>query len=905
MASMSREAANWPERMRGMSIRTRLLAVLVAMVLFTAAAIVIGTLVEGVRNGYRQAFSQLQAVATLKQAAIEAWLDDLQADLQAELARGRHASLLQALLSEDPQGEGDAAAARAELGAAFQESVALRRRFGEIFLMDRRGHVVLSTNPAIVGQFRGVQDYFREGLRQPGIHVQVLSFSSTTEGLNAIVAVTPVMGVDGRPAGVLAGSAGMATLNRIMEERTGLGQTGESYVVGRNHVLLTRSRFLPDAAVGGLAVYTRGVTAAIQKRGGGAGAYPDYRNVPVLGVWRWLPALQAALAVEQDRDEVLASLRRTLAIDLAMALVAVLAAVPLAVFVAASIARPVADLARTAARIAAGDLDLSVQAGRRDEVGILAEAFNSMTQQLREVIAGLEQRIADLNRTSEALRNSQALYRDLAETSQDLIWQCDAEGRFTYVNAAWEQVTGYRPEEMLGRPLASFQHPGLQEGERIPLPRLFAGEALRGHETALAHRDGREVRLVVNANPFRDRHGTLAGARGTAYDVTAHRRLQEQLQHAYQMESVGRLAGGVAHDFNNMLGVILGAVELALEQCPEDAPAHGHLLEIHAAAERSAHITQQLLAFARKQVVSPKVIDLNESVGLAQRMLQRLIGDDIRLEWQPQPGLWPVCIDPFQVDQILANLCANARDAISGFGTILIRTGNRSLDADACASLSPEAAPGDHVVLSVIDNGSGMDRDTLAHVFEPFFTTKEIGEGTGLGLAMVYGAARQNHGFVHVGSVPGQGSTFEVWLPRARGEAEPQPGKAAPAAPAHGTILLVEDEPAVLRLSRRMLAGLGYTVLAAASPQEALRLAKEHGGRVDLLLTDVVMSGMNGRDLARSLASRHPGLRILFMSGHTADVIARHGVLEPGIHFIQKPFGINELSAAVRSALAG
>ncbi len=343
---------------------------------------------------------------------------------------------------------------------------------------------------------------------------------------------------------------------------------------------------------------------------------------------------------------------------------------------------------------------------------------------------------------------------------------------------------------------------------------------------------------------------------------------------------------------------------MALEHAGAGGPLRADLEEIHAAARRSADLTRQLLAFARKQTISPVVLDLNGTMAGMLKMLQRVLGEQVALVWRPGQGLWPVRMDPSQVDQILANLCLNARDAIAGAGHLTIETGNVTLDEAACRGRA-EATPGDWVRLTVSDDGGGMDQATMAHLFEPFFTTKPVGQGTGLGLATTYGIVKQNGGFIGVSSESGVGTSFAIHLPRHRG-GEAEAGVAPPPRPpgrGDETVLLVEDEPAILAVTRRMLERQGYRVLAAASPADGLRLAAGHAGRVDLILTDVVMPELNGRELARAVRERHPGARRLFMSGYTADVIAHQGVLTEGTFFIQKPFTADELAAAIRRAL--
>ncbi|MFN2355874.1 MAG: ATP-binding protein, partial [Desulfopila sp.] len=334
------------------------------------------------------------------------------------------------------------------------------------------------------------------------------------------------------------------------------------------------------------------------------------------------------------------------------------------------------------------------------------------------------------------------------------------------------------------------------------------------------------------------------------------------------------------------------------------APLYANLHAVQQAAEHSADLTRQLLAFARKQAIAPKVINLNKTVEGMLKILHRLIGEGIDLLWKPGGNLAPVKMDSSQINQILANLCINARDAITGMGKITIETDVVSLDEAYCAEHAG-FVPGKYVLLAVSDNGCGMDQEIISHLFEPFFTTKEQGKGTGLGLASVYGAVKQNNGFINAYSEPGQGTTFRIYLPQYQVSTSRHADKATskPIAGESETILLVEDEPAILHMATMMLERLGYVVIAAKTPGEATRLAHEHRGTIDLLMTDVVMPEMNGRDLAKNLIATYPGIKRLFMSGYTADVIAHHGVLDEGVHFIQKPFSSKDLGAKLREIL--
>ncbi len=381
-------------------------------------------------------------------------------------------------------------------------------------------------------------------------------------------------------------------------------------------------------------------------------------------------------------------------------------------------------------------------------------------------------------------------------------------------------------------------------------------------------------------------------------------KLQAQLQQAQKIEAVGQLAGGVAHDYNNELSVIIGFTELAMEDLDPIEERYGHLKEVLSAAHRSADITRQLLAFARKQTVAPKVLDLNATIANMLKMLKRLIGEGIDLSWMPGTDVWSIKIDPYQIDQILANLCVNARDAIENVGKISIETKNLSFDKSYCADHA-EFAPGEYVLLAISDDGSGMTAETMKKIFEPFFTTKALNQGTGLGLATVHGIVKQNNGVINVYSEPAKGTTFKIYLPRYKGQSVEILSKSTSTIPSgHGeTILLVEDDISILNLQQKILEEMGYDVLAANSPNEAITLAEERADEISLLLTDVVMPEMNGRELSVQLQLLCPQIKTIYMSGYTANVIAHHGVLEEGVSFISKPFTKQELASKVRETL--
>ena len=517
---------------------------------------------------------------------------------------------------------------------------------------------------------------------------------------------------------------------------------------------------------------------------------------------------------------------------------------------------------------------------------------------------GIIEDITERKRVEDSLRDSEERYRKAFMTSPDAIFITRfPDGMFVSVNEGFTKMTGYTEDEVIGKlPLEIdiWKYP--EDRKKVIEEFLTKGE-VRNFESICLTKSGEITGLMsVSRVDLNGVQHNLCIAR----DITKHKVLEAQLQQAQKMESIGRLAGGVAHDFNNMLSVIQGYSELAIKKAGADHPLQRHLAQILDAARRSAALTRQLLAFARQQTIAPIVIDLNKTIEGMLKMLKRLIGEDIDLQWHPNADLWPVKIDPSQIDQILANLCINARDAISDVGKITIETENSTLDSDYCAH-HPGFVSGDYLKITVSDDGYGMIKEVQAKLFEPFFTTKEMGKGTGLGLATVYGIVKQNKGFINVYSEPGHGTSFTIYLLRHTANNLPTKPAGPPVAAARGheTILLVEDEPAILEMATTMLEGQGYTVRAAVTPGEALRLAREHRGAIDLLVTDVVMPEMNGRDLAKNLMSLYPHLKRLFMSGYTANVIAHHGVLDEGVYFIQKPFSIDDLSAKVRESLDG
>jgi PAS domain S-box-containing protein len=516
--------------------------------------------------------------------------------------------------------------------------------------------------------------------------------------------------------------------------------------------------------------------------------------------------------------------------------------------------------------------------------------------------------LTERRRAEQAVRDSEERFRITLYSIGDGVITTDTAGFVRQMNRVAEILTGWTEDEAQGKPVTEvFQIVDEDTGRTLPDPvaRALKEGTVVGlsNRTMLIARDGTRRSIADSSAPIRNRNGETSGVVLVFNDQSERRELQSQLTQAQKLEAVGRLAGGVAHDFNNMVGVILGYAKLMEHELSPMDPLARHVQAITNAAERSMNLTRQLLAFARKQVISPVPLNLNEALTGLNRMLVRLIGEDITLHLHLAPSLWNIKIDPTQIDQLFANLATNSRDAIGNVGTIVIATENTIVD-EASAREHPDMSAGEFVMVGFGDNGSGMDAETRARIFEPFFTTKPKGVGTGLGLATVFGIVKQNSGFIKVESEPGKGTTFRVYFPRFLGAVAPAPPRGEDrASRGKETILIVEDEEQLLDLAKIALEMQGYKVMAAKSPGDAIVLCEQSGEQIDLLLTDVIMPGMNGKELKQRLAVIKPGLKTLFMSGYTADIVAMRGILEEGVHFLQKPFTPAQLANRVRETL--
>ena len=507
------------------------------------------------------------------------------------------------------------------------------------------------------------------------------------------------------------------------------------------------------------------------------------------------------------------------------------------------------------------------------------------------------------HQAEEAMRRSEARYRALFMDALTANYVSTPDGRLVGCNPAFAQLFGFASveEAMASDPASFFARP---EARQEFLDLLRAQKRLEYRESTLRRRDGRPVHVIENVVGTFDEQGDLVEIKGYLIDVTQRKQLEEQLRLSQKLEAVGRLAGGIAHDFNNLLTVMLGHAELLLDELPAGSQSHANVEEIRGAAVRAADLTRQLLAFSRRQLLQPTVLNLNEVVRGIDSLMRRLIGEDVDLRTELGARLGHVKADRGQLEQVIVNLVVNARDAMPRGGRLTIETGNVELDEEY-VSLHGSVIPGRYALLAISDTGVGMDAETIRQIFEPFFTTKGPEKGTGLGLATVYGIVKQSGGNIWVYSEPGQGATFKVYLPLVDEPLEPRtaPARAVEKLGGSETILLVEDEASVRDLATRVLTHRGYRVLGARDGEEALRLVEQHAGPIDLVLTDVVLPQMSGRELIGRLAPRVPNAAVLFMSGYTHNAIQHHGVLERGIEFLQKPFGPNDLARRVREVL--
>jgi PAS domain S-box-containing protein len=672
-----------------------------------------------------------------------------------------------------------------------------------------------------------------------------------------------------------------------------VGKTGIAYLVSDSGVLIAH----PDK----VRVLAPGSGAAVPPPPAGLGDKGSVRvdspgnTERYLTAYAKVAALDWVVAVQQPLRDAYLPASALLRQAVLLLLIGLALSLALGYLLSRALSAPLVELLEGTRTIAAGQPGFRIRIRGGDEVRGLADSFNAMVESLQA-------------RTEEVAESARQ-YQLLTERVNDIIFSLDGFGRFTFISPRLEAVTGYAAQRYIGAELLGLLPRPEQDRWRTMLTELSAGSGRQDREAQLelTGSDGRAIALEVHITA----DGGPGGSRqiyGIARDVSERARLLEQLGQSQKMEAVGRLAGGVAHDFNNLLTAIIGYCDYSLLSFDDLETLRKNLEEIKKAGLRAASLTQQLLAFSRRQVMKPRILDINGLIANLTKLLMRLIGEDIALDTRCAPGLWCILADPGQIEQVIMNLCINARDALPRGGTISVETSNVALESPRTEKRFT-VAKGEYVRLRISDNGIGMDRETRSHLFEPFFTTKEVGKGTGLGLSTVYGIVKQTGGYIWVESEPGKGAAFDIYFPRSEptASAPSVDGSEEPPEVRGGTetVLLVEDEAMIRAVVRNILGSHGYTVLEAGNGELAEEIARTRRGDIDLIVTDVVLPGMSGRELVERLSAARPGVPALFMSGYTQEIVDQHGVLRSGLSFLQKPFTPKDLLMKVRELLDG
>jgi PAS domain S-box-containing protein len=793
-------------------------------------------------------YEEIAAVTNLKIREIDQWrlerLADARVFSKSPLIRNAILGLVRAPYNMQFRG-------------AVEEGLALERRLGlyvDAFILDTNGQTLLrvrgSSSVIDISERASLHEAVAEN------NTVLTDFFRGTDGAVHIDAMDAVLDQSGKSAAVVVlRSDADNFLYPLIDLWPVPSSTAETMLLEKQAneiVFLNSPRFLPGSALTMHVPLSSNTPLAVQAASGEVGMFEgkDYRGENVLADFQPVPNTPWLMVAKVDASEILAEATyRGVVVILLVILFIVLSGVATA------------------------------YAYRRDQVKIYHELYQ----------AGI------------ALRESEERFRGLVEGSASAIWIHD-ERNFLYANPCALKMTGYTFDELSRLSVVELVHPDFREFvTKREEERMKGGDIPKHYEFQIVKKTGEAIWIDFSGAviDYQGRQAIIA----SAYDVTERKKLEEQLLQAQKMEGIGKLAGGVAHDYNNMLGVIIGYSSLIMKRIDRSEPIYRYFELIASAAKRAADITRQLLAFARREIVSPRVLDPNKAIESLQKMLQRLIGENVKLMFLPEKSIWNIKIDPTQLDQILVNLATNARDAIDDIGTIIIETSNASID-EAYTHNRIDFSPGEYVVISFTDTGKGMSKETMEKIFEPFFTTKSKGQGTGLGLSTVYGIVKQNGGSINVYSEIGGGTTFRIYLPRYQGKVEDAEAvQAEKAIDGTETVLVVEDQADLLELAKNSLEEYGYKVLTALSPGEGILLCEGYQGKIHLLLTDVIMPVMNGKELRDKILTMKPDIKTVFMSGYTANVIADQGILDEEVDFIQKPFTPYALAKKVHDVL--
>jgi PAS domain S-box-containing protein len=806
----------------------------------------------------------------------------------------------------DPFGVTTRAEWRGELGSGFAAKLAASPDYRQIRLIgaadggreiartDRSGpgNAVRIASEAELQQ-KGDRDYFKRAMRLHAGEVDISAVERDREhgAIDAPIvrASTPVVGPDGRPSGIVVIDIDLREPFARARERALSG--GEVHIVNANGDYLVRpdparefgstlsaTSRLQDDFPALAEMLAGGTTAQVVQKHSGAKF-----GAAVAGV-RLAEGPQVFVIEAMPYTDLVPTLTIVRNSTLAAVPMAAIGAVLLAIVLARSLTRPLTQMTAAIESFGHGE-PLSLPTRSSGEIGTLARAFDRVAAEVRDKTASLETEIAERRR--------------LFASSLDLILIADREGIFIDISPSAEAILGYRPEEMIGRNGAAFVHPADVERTRNEMRAAYRGHATRNYDCRYVHRDGRSVPLSWSGSWLEQEQRYFFIGR----DMTQRIALEQQLRQSQKLDAIGHLTGGVAHDFNNILTVITGSIEILANAVAHSSQLAAIARMIDDAADRGTDLTRQLLAFARKQPLQPKSTDVNRLILDTAKLLRPTLGESIEIETMLEEDPWPAMVDPSQLGTALINLAVNARDAMPRGGKLFLETRNLVLDASFAAIQAQEIRPGPYVMIAVTDTGAGIPADIRDLVFEPFFTTKEVGQGTGLGLSMVYGFVKQSGGHIKIDSEEGHGTTFKLYLPRSSESVVQAERPVAAAEGGEETILVVEDDALVRKYAVAQLESLRYAVLAAASAREALDIVAS-GRAFDLLFTDVILgSDVNGPALADEILRLRPGIKVLYTSGYTKDAIVTQGRVEPGVELITKPYRKADLARKIRAVL--
>ncbi|MBN1877429.1 MAG: response regulator [Anaerolineae bacterium] len=860
------------------------------------------------QSGRRQIREQLEAVASLKYIEIKSWIQTLLLDLNVELRRSQYIQPVRIVLQESP----DPVLyqqAYSTLTHRLKETTILRPEFEALFLLNTTGKVIVASDPLREGELWDWYPYFRAGLTGAGVYVQTESYSGVEADFNAVFAVHPVHDDLGNTVGVLVGRASLSALDAIMLDRTGMGSTGETYLVGTNKSLLTHSRF-PGYQLGQMYIHTENVIIALRDQTRGFTLYENYRRIPAIGVYHWIPELQVVLVAEREQREAFQPIYDTIRLNLILTVLAMLVITVIALSITRRIATPITTLAETARQIAEGDLDQVVHVESLDEIGDLAKSFNMMTIRLGEMLraeaeraTALEQEIAERKQIEKILRESKAVQmqlllriREQAQQVQQIIdtvpegvLLLDATGKVLHANPLGQTNIAILANAKIGDTLTCLGEQPLETLLTSPPKGLW-------HELVLNNHTYQVLARAIETKPAPGNWVIVIR------DVTQQRDTERRVQQQEQLAVVGQMAAGIAHDFNNIMAAIVLYAQMTARSPGLSDRDRERMAVINQQAQHAAKLIQQILDFSRRAILERRPLTLLPLVKEQVQLLGRTLPENIQITFDAAPGEYTLKADPTRIQQILMNLALNARDAMPDGGELRIGLAHQIVTGPHDAPVA-EITPGDWICLTVSDTGTGIAPDVLSHIFQPFFTTKAPGQGTGLGLSQVYGIVGIHEGHIDVKTTVGEGTTFIIYLPALafmpsfhtqeeekellRGEGQ--------------TILIVEDEATVRAALAESLLALNYHVLEAANGQDALHLLDTTDASIALILSDVVMPKMGGVTLLNALRERGIPIPVIFSSGHPLDTAVKD--LKGVAGWLTKPVQLEQLAEVLAQTL--